>query len=131
MDFRNAEAATICVYRVNGAESGRMDRRRVVVTGVGAVGAPGIGMDDLWKGIQRPPGPAPRLIDNWDPEPWIPRRESRRLDMFTQFALVAADEAFGQSGPLATDPHRISVILGTGIGGLQSLQQLIRRLQRG
>jgi len=101
-----------------------MDRRRVVVTGVGAVGAPGIGMDDLWKGIQQPPGPAPRLIDNWDPEPWIPRRETRRLDMFTQFALVATDEAFGQSGPLAADHNRISVALGTGIGGLQSLQRL-------
>lgn len=101
-----------------------MDKRRVVVTGVGAVGAPGIGMDDLWKGIQQPPGPAPRLIDNWDPEPWIPRKESRRLDKFTQFALVAADEAFGQSGPLAANPHRISVSLGTGIGGLQSLHRL-------
>ncbi len=101
-----------------------MDRRRVVVTGVGAVGAPGIGMDDLWKGIQQSPGPAPRLIDDWDPEPWISRRESRRLDMFTQFALVATDEAFGQSGPLTADPDRISVALGTGIGGLQSLQRL-------
>ncbi len=101
-----------------------MDKRRVVVTGVGAVGAPGIGMDDLWKGIQQQPGPAPRLIDNWDPEPWIPRKESRRLDKFTQFALVAADEAFGQSGPLAADPNRISVIIGTGIGGLQSLHRL-------
>ena len=101
-----------------------MDKRRVVVTGVGAVGAPGIGMDDMWKGIQQPPGPAPRLIDNWDPEPWIPRKESRRLDKFTQFALVAADEAFGQSGPLAADPNRISVIIGTGIGGLQSLHRL-------
>ena len=101
-----------------------MDKRRVVVTGVGAVGAPGIGMDDMWKGIQQPPGPAPRLIDNWDPEPWIPRKEARRLDKFTQFALVAADEAFGQSGPLAADPNRISVIIGTGIGGLQSLHRL-------
>ena len=101
-----------------------MDKRRVFVTGVGAVGAPGIGMDDMWKGIQQPPGPAPRLIDNWDPEPWIPRKEARRLDKFTQFALVAADEAFGQSGPLAADPNRISVIIGTGIGGLQSLHRL-------
>ena len=101
-----------------------MDKRRVVVTGVGAVGAPGIGMDDMWKGIQQPPGPAPRLIDNWDPEPWIPRKDARRLDKFTQFALVAADEAFGQSGPLAADPNRISVIVGTGIGGLQSLHRL-------
>ncbi len=101
-----------------------MDRRRVVVTGVGAVAAPGIGMDDLWKGLQQSPAPAPRLIDNWDPEPWIPRREARRLDDFTQFALVAADEAFGQSGELTVDPNRVAVVLATGIGGLQSLQDL-------
>lgn len=101
-----------------------MDRRRVVVTGVGAVAAPGIGMDDLWKGLQQSPAPAPRLIDNWDPSPWIPRREARRLDAFTQFALVAADEAFGQSGQLAVDPNRVAVVLATGIGGLQSLQEL-------
>jgi 3-oxoacyl-[acyl-carrier-protein] synthase II len=101
-----------------------MDRRRVVVTGVGAVAAPGIGMDDLWKGLQQSPTSAPRLIDNWDPEPWIPRREARRLDAFTQFALVAADEAFRQSGQLAVDPNRVAVVLATGIGGLQSLQEL-------
>jgi len=101
-----------------------MDRRRVVVTGVGAVAAPGIGIDDLWKGLQQSPTSAPRLIDNWDPEPWIPRREARRLDAFTQFALVAADEAFGQSGQLAVDPNRVAVVLATGIGGLQSLQEL-------
>jgi 3-oxoacyl-[acyl-carrier-protein] synthase II len=101
-----------------------MDKRRVVVTGVGAVAAPGIGMDDLWKGLQQLPTPAPRLIDNWDPEPWIPRREARRLDDFTQFALVAADEALGQSGQLAIDPNRVAVVLATGIGGLQSLQRL-------
>jgi 3-oxoacyl-[acyl-carrier-protein] synthase II len=102
-----------------------MDKRRVVVTGIGALGAPGIGMDDLWKGLQQSPGPAPRLIDNWDPEPWIPRRESRRLDKFTQFALVAAQEAFAQSGELDADPNRVTVSIATGIGGLESLENLI------
>lgn len=102
-----------------------MSRRRVVVTGVGVVASPGIGMDDLWKGLQQQPGPAPRLIDNWDPEPWIPRRDSRRLDKFTQFALVAADEAFNQSGDLDTDPNRVSVSIATGIGGLEALETLI------
>lgn len=102
-----------------------MDKRRVVVTGIGALGAPGIGMDDLWKGLQQSPGPAPRLIDNWDPEPWIPRRESRRLDKFTQFALVAAQEAFTQAGELDTDPNRVTVSIATGIGGLESLENLI------
>jgi len=102
-----------------------MEKRRVVVTGVGAVGAPGIGMDDLWKGLQAEPGPAPRLIDGWDPEPWIPRRESRRIDTFTQFALVAAHEAFAQSGEPTADPNRIGVSVATGIGGLESLEMLV------
>jgi 3-oxoacyl-[acyl-carrier-protein] synthase II len=102
-----------------------MNKRRVVVTGVGAVAAPGIGMDDLWKGLNDQPGPAPRLIADWDPEPWIPKRESRRLDKFTQFALVATDEAFVQSGALDIDPNRVTVALATGIGGLESLEDLV------
>jgi 3-oxoacyl-[acyl-carrier-protein] synthase II len=102
-----------------------MNKRRVVVTGVGAVAAPGIGMDDLWKGLNDQPGPAPRLIVDWDPEPWIPKRDSRRLDKFTQFALVATDEAFGQSGLPDIDPNRVTVALATGIGGLESLEQLV------
>ena len=101
-----------------------MNGRRVVVTGVGAVAAPGVGMDDLWKGLQEQPGPAPRHIDGWDPEPWIPKREYRRLDRFTQFALVAAHEAFEQSGEIEADPDRVTVSMATGIGGLESLELL-------
>jgi 3-oxoacyl-[acyl-carrier-protein] synthase II len=102
-----------------------MSKRRVVITGIGALGAPGIGIDDLWKGLPDSPGPAPRLIPNWDPEPWIPRREHRRLDKFTQFALVAADEAFSQSGEIDVDPNRVTVSIATGIGGLESLETLV------
>jgi 3-oxoacyl-[acyl-carrier-protein] synthase II len=102
-----------------------MARRSVVVTGVGAVAAPGIGMDDLWKGLQQPPGPAPRLIESWDPEPWIPKKDNRRLDRFSQFALVAADEALGQMGTMPDDLDRVTVALATGIGGLESLETLV------
>ncbi|MGB8361067.1 MAG: beta-ketoacyl-[acyl-carrier-protein] synthase family protein [Acidimicrobiia bacterium] len=102
-----------------------MSKRRVVVTGVGAIAASGIGMDGLWKGLEEQPGPAPRLVVDWDPEPWIPKRESRRLDRFTQFALVAADEAFAESGELDVDPNRVTVALATGIGGLESLETLV------
>lgn len=102
-----------------------MSKKRVVVTGVGVVASPGIGMDDLWKGIQRQPDPAPRLIDDWDPEPWLPRRESRILDKFTQFALVAAQEAFSQSGLPEIDPGRVTVSVATGIGGLEALENLV------
>jgi 3-oxoacyl-[acyl-carrier-protein] synthase II len=107
-----------------------MSKRRVVVTGVGAVAAPGIGVDDLWKGLADQPGPAPRLIEGWDPEPWIPKRESRRLDRFSQFALVAADEALNQAGDLETDPNRVTISLATGIGGLESLEVLIYESDR-
>ena len=102
-----------------------MSKKRVVVTGLGILGAPGIGMDDLWKGLQQQPGPAPRVIENWDPEPWIPKRDARRLDKFSQFALVATQEALGQSGDLDIDPNRVTVSVATGIGGLESLEGLI------
>jgi 3-oxoacyl-[acyl-carrier-protein] synthase II len=103
-----------------------MDNRRVVVTGIGAVAAPGIGVDAIWKGlISGPPGPGPHVIDNWDPEPIIPKRESRRLDRFTEFALVAADEAFAQAGDFVDDPNRVTVSVATGIGGLESLETLV------
>jgi len=82
-------------------------------------------MDDLWKGLAEQPGPAPRLIEGWDPEPWIPKRESRRLDKFSQFALVAADEALNQAGDLQVDPNRVTISMATGIGGLESLEVLI------
>lgn len=102
-----------------------MSKKRVVVTGLGILGAPGIGMDDLWKGLQQQPGPAPRVIENWDPEPWIEKRDARRLDKFSQFALVATQEALGQSGDLDIDPNRVTVSVATGIGGLESLEELI------
>ena len=108
-----------------------MTRRKVVVTGIGAVAAPGIGLDDLWKGVQQPPGPSPRIIEDWDPEPWIPKREHRRLDKFTQLALVAADEAFEQAGALPENPNRVSVSVATGIGGLDSLETLVRESDSG
>jgi 3-oxoacyl-[acyl-carrier-protein] synthase II len=102
-----------------------MSKRRVVITGVGALAAPGIGMEDLWKGIQMQPGPAPRVIPEWDPEPWIPRREARRLDRFTQFGLVATQEALSVSGEIEIDPTRVTVSIATGIGGLESLEELV------
>ncbi|HEU4914973.1 MAG TPA: beta-ketoacyl-[acyl-carrier-protein] synthase family protein [Acidimicrobiia bacterium] len=103
-----------------------MSTRKVVVTGIGVVAAPGVGIDDLWKGLQeQPKALGPHLVDNWDPEPWLPKREHRRLDRFAQFALVATHEALEQSGSLDIDPTRVAVSVATGIGGLQSLEELV------
>ena len=103
-----------------------MSKRQVVITGIGILGAPGIGSDDFWKGLNEKPGPAPRVIENWDPEPWISKRDVRRLDRFTQFALVATEEAFAQSGVPDVAPDRVTVAVATGIGGLESLEDLVR-----
>jgi 3-oxoacyl-[acyl-carrier-protein] synthase II len=108
-----------------------MDKRRVVVTGIGAVASPGIGVDAIWKGLlSGPAGPGPHVIENWDPEPIIPKREARRLDRFTEFALVAADEAFAQAGDFVDDPNRVTVSVATGIGGLESLEVLVNESQK-
>jgi 3-oxoacyl-[acyl-carrier-protein] synthase II len=97
----------------------------VVVTGVGVVAAPGVGVDAFWKGLSQYPGPGPHRVLDWDPEPVIPKREHRRLDRFTQFALVAAHEALAQAGTLTADPNRVTVSIGSGVGGLESLETLI------
>lgn len=103
-----------------------MERRRVVVTGVGVVSAAGVGVNDFWKGLGVAPEAGPREIGSWDPEPWIPKREHRRMDRFTQFAMVAAMEALAHAGSLDhIDPNRVTVGVATGIGGLPSLEELI------
>jgi 3-oxoacyl-[acyl-carrier-protein] synthase II len=103
-----------------------MERRRVVVTGIGVVAASGIGADSFWTGLAGTVRPGPHIVDGWDPEMWIPKREHRRMDLFTQYALVAAMEAIEHAGGLThLDPNRVAVSVATGIGGLASLENLI------
>lgn len=107
--------------------NGGMERRRVVVTALGVVSAAGVGVDTFWKGLDERPGPGPHAIVGWDPDPWIPRKESRRLDRFCQFGLVAAHEALGRANGLNSyDPNRVAVAIGTGVGGLTALEELVK-----
>ena len=94
----------------------QMSSRKVVVTGIGVVAAP-VGMDDLWKGPAPPSAPGFQLVANWGSGALAPKREHRRLDRFTQFALVAAHEALEQAGPLDVDPTRVTVSVATGHRG--------------
>lgn len=110
-----------------------MGGRRVAVTGVGVVSAAGLGTDAFWSGLLAPQGPAPRPVVDFDPTTWFANpKEARRADRFTQFALAAATEALEQSGNVGGDPLRRGVLVGTGIGGLTTLEeQVIVRHEKG
>lgn len=103
-----------------------MNKRRVAITGVGVVAAPGIGKEDFWAGLKEFRGQGPHEVEGWDPEAWMPRKDHRRLDRFSQFALVAADEALAQAGTLTADLDDVGVAVATGIGGLKSLEELVQ-----
>ncbi len=113
---------------------------RVVVTGLGAVTPIGNNVADFWHNMQNGvSGCAPitrfdatdyktRIaceVKDFDSSSAIERRERRRLDLFTQFATVAAAEATADSGIdfNATDPERTAVILGIGIGGFLTIEE--------
>lgn len=97
---------------------------RVAVTGVGVVAPCGTGADAFWDGLGVPVEPADRrAVEDWDPEPWFDNpKEARRTDRFAQFAMAAADMALEQAGDLAADPERSGVLIGTGVGGLNTLE---------
>jgi 3-oxoacyl-[acyl-carrier-protein] synthase II len=108
------------------APTPREPRRRVAVTGLGVVAPCGIGRDAFWAGLLTRPQPGMRQIADWDPSPWFDNpKEARRSDRFSQFALAAAAEALDQAGPLDAEPARIGVLIGTGIGGIATLEEQI------
>ena len=103
-------------------------KRRVVITGLGAVTPLGVGVDALFErwaagecGILDGAG----ACTDFEPSELLSVKEVRRLDRFSQLALVAAAEAIagaGWDGGLPIDPLRIGCILSTGIGGIQTIE---------
>ena len=99
--------------------------RRVAITGIGGVAPCGIGREAFWAGLLGPAPQGARRIVDLDTSGVYGPRELRRVDPFTQFAAVAAAEAVDDAGGLEalnTDPDRAGVIIGTGVGGLESLE---------
>jgi len=114
-----------------------MKSRRVVVTGIGALTPIGNNLQDYWKALQDGvSGAAPIThfnaenfktqfaceVKGFEVTDFIHRKEARKLDKFSQYAMVVADEAFADSGLNVDeiDSDRAGVIWGSGIGGMQT-----------
>jgi 3-oxoacyl-[acyl-carrier-protein] synthase II len=108
--------------------------RRVVITGVGAVTPLGVGSEPLierWSAGESGIEDGFGRCREFDPLDFLSKKEARRCDRFAQMAIVAAAEAIGRAGGedgLPYEPHRIGCVIGTGIGGLPSLEENQRKL---
>jgi len=117
-----------------------MELKRVVVTGLGALTPVGNTVSEYWNGlINGVSGAAPITrfdagkfktqfaceIKGYEAENYFDRKEARKMDLFTQFAMVVAEEAVKDARLLEDnlDPDRIGVIWGSGIGGLRTFQE--------
>jgi 3-oxoacyl-[acyl-carrier-protein] synthase II len=99
--------------------------RRVAITGMGVISCCGVGMDVLWDGLNGPPPVGERRVPDFDPEQWLSTKEARQLDRFAQFSVAVAAMALEDAGELHADPGRSGVVMGTGVGGLETLQTQI------
>jgi 3-oxoacyl-[acyl-carrier-protein] synthase II len=117
-----------------------MTRRRVAVTGLGTVSPLGVGTEATWKALvsgESGAGTITRFdasefstqiaceVDEFDPTDFMEHREARRSDRFCQFAVASAAQAVEEAswnGRLPCDADRIGVIVGSGIGGIETLE---------
>jgi 3-oxoacyl-[acyl-carrier-protein] synthase II len=119
-----------------------MKLKRVVITGMGALTPIGNNLESYWQGlISGKSGAAPITrfdaekfktrfaceIKNYDVQEHFDRKEARKLDPFTQYAMIAADEAISDADLHIEklDKYRVGVIWGAGIGGLETFQNQI------
>ncbi len=113
--------------RVATTPSGPVSGRRVAVTGLGALTCAGIGVDALWAALIKDTAPPSKRIAPFDATHIGGPKELRRLDPFTLYALMAADEAWRQSG-LTSPIVEGGSLVTTGIGGLQTVLEQVRVL---
>tara|TARA_B100000809_G_scaffold263113_1_gene315606 strand:+ start:14637 stop:15887 length:1251 start_codon:yes stop_codon:yes gene_type:complete len=125
-----------------------MELKRVVVTGLGALTPIGNNIEEYWKGLVNGvsgAGPITNFdaakfktrfaceLKDFDVHDFIHRKESRKMDRFTQFAMVASDEAIADAGLTDenVDHDRVGVIWGAGIGGIDTFEKQVMEFAAG
>jgi 3-oxoacyl-[acyl-carrier-protein] synthase II len=116
-----------------------MDRKRVVVTGLGLITPLGIGVGTSWQNLLSGKSGIGRItsfdasafptqiageVDNFTPEDYIEPKEVKKMDRFIHFAVAAATFALNDSGLKITDNNadRVGVLVGSGMGGLHAIE---------
>jgi 3-oxoacyl-[acyl-carrier-protein] synthase II len=107
--------------------SGPLQGRRVAVVGLGALSCAGVGVDALWQALQKDTAPESKRLAPFNAEHIGGPKELRRLDPFSLYGLIAADEAWRQSG-LQGPLLDAGCVVTTGIGGLQTVLEQVRVL---
>ena len=117
-----------------------MQLKRVVVTGIGAITPLGKTLDEFWEGLINGVSGADFIkqfdcskfktrfaceVKEFDPTNYLDRKEARKIDRFTQFALIVSDQAVKDAGISKenVNPDRVGVIFASGIGGLITFQE--------
>jgi 3-oxoacyl-[acyl-carrier-protein] synthase II len=125
-----------------------MELKRVVVTGLGAITPLGNSVPEYWDGLSKGVSGADYIqqfdcakfktrfaceVKDFEPTNYLERKEARKLDRFTQFALVASDEAVKDAGISKenVNPDRVGVIFASGIGGITTFQDDVMEFARG
>ena len=117
-----------------------MNRRRVVITGIGPVTPVGIGVEPFWSSLVEGrsgiglvtlfdasdyPVRIAGEVRDFDPTAWMERRDARRTDRVVHFASAAARLAWGDAGSPNVDASRAAVVIGTGIGGIATFSDQV------
>lgn len=122
--------------------------RRVVVTGVGVVSALGTGLEKNWEALtkgQSGIAPITRFdasqlptqiageVKDFNAEDWIDKKEVKKMDLFIQYAMAAADMAMADSGLQITEANaeRVGVVVGSGLGGLPTIEKYHEAMTEG
>jgi 3-oxoacyl-[acyl-carrier-protein] synthase II len=122
-----------------------MNKRRVVVTGLGVISPLGVGTDATWQGLvegRSGIGPITKFdasaypcriageIQGFNPENYIEKKEVKKSDTFIHYAVAAAQMAVDDAKlePKKEDADRVGVIIGSGIGGLPLIEDMHRKL---